>query len=75
MKYFFKKFWILIAFAILINIPLIVLGTVRTNKTVTLKGGTSIVGDFVEVENAYEAEGSLSTIYVISLDHSTICKT
>lgn len=72
MKYFFKKFWILIAFAILINIPLIVLGTVRTNKTVTLKGGTSIVGDFVEVENAYKAEGSLSTIYVISLDHSTI---
>ena len=26
----------------------------------------------MEVENAYKAEGSLSTIYVISLDHSTI---
>lgn len=72
MKYFFKRFWIIIAVAILINVPLLILGTIRTNKTVTLKGDTTIVRDFVEIENAFQAEGSLSTIYVISLDHSTI---
>ncbi len=72
MKYFFKRFWILLLLAILINIPLLVLGTVRTNKTVTLKGDTTIVKDFVEIANPYEAKGTLSTIYVISLDHSTI---
>lgn len=72
MKYFIKKFWIVILIAACINIPLLVLGTTRTNKTVTLKGDTTIVDDFVEIANPYKAEGSLSTIYVISFDHSTI---
>ncbi|MCM1131012.1 MAG: hypothetical protein NC310_06630 [Roseburia sp.] len=72
MKYFIKKFWIIILIAACINIPLLVLGATRTNKTVTLKGDTTIVDDFVEIKNPYRAEGSLSTIYVISLDHSTI---
>lgn len=72
MKYFFKRFWILIMIAVLINVPLLILGTVRTDQTVTLKGDTTIVRNFVEIENAYPAQGSLSTIYVISLDHSTI---
>lgn len=72
MKYFIKKFWIVILIAACINIPLLVLGTTRTNKTVTLKGDTTIVDDFVEITNPYKAEGSLSTIYVISFDHSTM---
>lgn len=72
MKYFIKKFYLVIVAALIINIPLIVCGTIRTNKTVTLKGDTTIVRDFVEVENAYSAAGSFSTIYVISMDHSTI---
>ncbi|MDE7384879.1 MAG: hypothetical protein K2M84_03870 [Anaeroplasmataceae bacterium] len=72
MKYFIKKFWIIILIAFCINIPLLVLGATRTNKSVTLKGDTTIVEDFVEIENPYQATGSLSTIYVISFDHSTI---
>lgn len=72
MKYFIKKFWIIILIAVCINIPLLVLGATRTDKTVTLKGDTTIVDDFVEIANPYRAKGSLSTIYVISFDHSTI---
>lgn len=72
MKYFLKRFWIIILIAVCINIPLLVLGTTRTDKTVTLKGDTTIVEDFVEIAHPHQAKGSLSTIYVISLDHSTI---
>ncbi|MDE7264296.1 MAG: hypothetical protein K2N64_06515 [Anaeroplasmataceae bacterium] len=72
MKYFLKRFWMVILLALCINIPLIVLGTTRTNQTITLKGDTTIVENFVEIENSYQAEGSFSTIYVISLDHSTL---
>ncbi|MDE6656135.1 MAG: hypothetical protein K2J85_04000 [Anaeroplasmataceae bacterium] len=72
MKYFIKRFWIVIVIALCINIPLLVVGATRTDKTITLKGDTAIVEDFVEIENSYKANGSFSTIYVISLDHSTI---
>lgn len=72
MKLFCKKYWYIMLLAMLINIPLIVFGTVRTNKTITLKGDTTIVENFVEVENAYSQAGSFSTIYVISMDHSTL---
>ncbi len=72
MKYFIKKFYLVIVVALIINVPFIVCGTLRTNKTVTLKGDTTIVDNFVEVEDAYKSKGSLSTIYVISMDHSTI---
>lgn len=72
MKYFFKKFWILIVVAICINLPILVIGVTRTDQSVTLKGDTTIVSDFVEIEHPYQAKGSLSTIYVISVDHSTI---
>ena len=57
--------------AICINIPILVVGVTRTNQSVTLKGDTTIVADFVEIDHPYKAEGSLSTIYVISVDHST----
>ena len=72
MKYFLKRFWILIVLAVCINIPILVIGVTRTNQSVTLKGDTTIVEDFVEIANPYQAKGSLSTIYVISVDHSTI---
>lgn len=72
MKYFLKRFWLVILIALCINVPLIVLGTTRTNQTVTLKGDTTVVEDFVEIEDPFRSVGSFSTIYVISLDHSTI---
>ncbi len=72
MKYFIKKFFLVIVVTLIINVPLIVCGTLRTNKTVTLKGDTTVVDNFVEIDNAYKSNGSLSTIYVISMDHSTV---
>ncbi len=72
MKYFFKRYWIPILIAFIISFPLFILGVIRTNKTVTLKGDTTIVENFVEIDNAYSQKGSFSTIYVISFDHSTI---
>lgn len=72
MKYFIKRFWIILALAILINIPILVMGVTRTNQSVTLKGDTTVVEQFVEIDHPYEANGSFSTIYVISVDHSTI---
>lgn len=72
MKYILKKYWYIFIMALIINIPLMILCTVRTDKSIVLKGDTTIVEDFVEIENAYKAEGSFSTIYVISMDYSTI---
>ncbi len=72
MKYLFKKYWFILLIALCINIPLIIFGTKKTNKSVTLKGDTTIVENFVEIDNPYTQTGSLSTIYVISLDHCTL---
>lgn len=72
MKYLIKRFWYILLMALVINIPLVVLGTVRTDKNVMLKGDTTLVKDFVEIENANLASGTFSTIYVISFDHSTL---
>lgn len=72
MKYLFKKYWFILLIALCINIPIVVFGTKRTNKTVTLKGDTTVVENFVEIDNPYPQAGSLSSIYVISLDHCTM---
>lgn len=72
MKVFLKKFWIVIAFALLVSLPLLIMGTIRTDQTVTLKGMTSVVEEFVEVENAHSQSGTFSTIGVVSIDHSTV---
>lgn len=72
MGYLFKKYWYVLVIALCINIPLIILGITKTNKTIVLKGDTTIVENFVEIENPHHQEGSLSTIYVISVDHCTI---
>lgn len=72
MKYVLKKWWFLFAIAMIINLPLLILGCISTDKTMILKGDTSVVEDFVEIENPYSSNGSFSTIFVISMDHSTI---
>ena len=72
LKPFFKKYCLVFLLEIIINLPIVILGVYRTDKTVTLKGDTTLVEDFVEIEGAYPQQGSLSSIYVISMDHSTI---
>ena len=72
MKEYFKKYWLLIVIALIINIPILVFCCVRTDKTLTLKGDTTIIEKFVEIDREYTEEGSFSSIYVISFDHSTL---
>lgn len=72
MKKFLKKYLLVILIAMAINLPIVITGAYRTNKTVTLKGDTTLIEDFVEIEGAHSQKGSLSSIYVISMDHSTI---
>lgn len=72
LKYFFKRFWVVILIALIINVPLIVMGTTRTNSYLTLKGDTMKFNSVLDIETDYKEEGSFSTIYVISFNHSTI---
>ena len=58
--------------ALIFNIPILLLCCIRTDKTLTLKGDTTVIEKFVEIDREYTEVGSFSSIYVISLDHSTI---
>ena len=49
MKIFIKKYWLLFLIATIINLPILILCCVRTDKTITLKGDTTIIEKFVEV--------------------------
>lgn len=72
MTYLLKKYWYIFVLSIFINLPILCFATIRTDKTLTLKGDTTLVEQFVRIENGYSQEGTFSTIYVISLDHSTL---
>ncbi len=71
-KKFFKKHWLILTFSLFINIPIVIMGTIRTNKDITLKGDTQNINSFIKVETDYEEKGSFSSIYVINFEHSTI---
>ena len=72
MKYLFKKYWYLMAIFSLISLPLLILGTTYTDKAIIVKGDTTDISDSVTIDYEYTEEGSFSTIFVISMEHSTI---
>lgn len=72
LKYYLKKYWILFPFILVISLPLLILCVIPTNKEIILKGDTTIFSDVIEVDTDYSQEGSFSTIYVSSMEHSTI---
>ncbi len=72
MKYFFKKYWIHLVFLLIIYIPILIITITRTDYALTLKGDTKVFNSVVEVNSDYVEEGSFSTIYVITMDKSTI---
>lgn len=72
MKHILKKFWIVICLALIINIPILILGTVRTNQSIMLKGDTSNINNVVEIDSQYDTVGSFSSIFVLSVDKCTI---
>ena len=72
MKYLFKKYWMILLFALIINVPIFVLGITRTNYSLTLKGDTTIFNSVVSIDTENEEKGSFSSIYVMSISHSTL---
>ena len=72
MKYILKKYWIHIVFMLIIYIPILIITITRTNYSLILKGDTQKFASVVEIESDYKEEGSFSTIYVISMEKSTI---
>ena len=72
MKYLLKKYKIFIIIVGIINITILVLGVTRTNKSLTLKGNTSDVNSVIEIDADYKQEGSISSIFVESINKSTI---
>lgn len=71
LKYFIKKYWVIIVFTLIINIPIICLGTIRTNKEILTKGFTTKFNSVVDVETEYEELGSFSTTAVYDIEKST----
>ena len=71
-KYILKKYWIHLVFILLINIPILIIATTRTNYEIILKGDTTKFNSVVEVDTNYIEKGSFSTIYVVSETKSTI---
>lgn len=72
MKYLLKKYWIIIFIALIINIPMLVVGTTRTNHEITTKGGTMPVNNVISVNSNYKEEGSFSSLYVTVYNKTTI---
>ncbi len=72
MKFLIKKYWLLLVFAIVINIPIFIVGVTTTNQEIVLKGDTVPFTSVVEVDTDYEEKGSFSTIYVVAMYKSTI---
>ncbi|MBE6137591.1 MAG: hypothetical protein E7176_04265 [Erysipelotrichaceae bacterium] len=72
MKQVLKKIWIVLLLCALINVPMLVVGIYRTDKSATLKGDLTDITSLVEVDNGYKEEGSFSSIYVISFDRPTL---
>lgn len=64
------KHFLVIIPIILLNIFLLIISVVRTDKTITLPGNLVDVSEVIEVEDN-NVNGSYSTIYVISFDKST----
>lgn len=72
MKYLIKKYWLLLIFALIVNVPLVFVCSYRTDQALILKGDTTKFTSVVSVDTDYETKGSFSTIYVTSMERSTI---
>ena len=70
-KYFIKRYKLYIFLALAINIPIILISTIRTNYEIISKGDTLEFTSVVDIENDYNEQGSFSTIYVMDIEKST----
>lgn len=72
MKYLFKKYWYLMVIFGCISLPIFLMGIIFTDKAIVVKGSTSEINNVVDVDYDYKEEGSFSSIFVISMEHSTV---
>ncbi len=71
-KKFIKKYYVILIFALIINLPILIMGTIRTNKDITIKGDCENINGFINIDTNYAEEGSFSSIYVVDFERSTI---
>ena len=71
LKYYIKKFWVVFPL-ILLSLFIFTVGIIRTNQAIILKGDTVKFTSVVNLDTNYTQKGSFSTIYVSSLDKTTI---
>ena len=71
LKFYIKKFWVLFP-VFIVSLFLFTVGVIRTNRAIILKGDTVEFTSVVNINTGNEQKGSFSTIYVYSVDKSTI---
>ena len=72
LKHYLRYYWYLLLFIFLISIPLLIISVIPTNKGIILKGDTEIFSNVIDVDTNYKQEGSFSTIYVSTMEKSTV---
>ena len=72
LKYYLHKYFIIFPFILLVSLPLLILSIIPTNKGIILKGDTEVFRNVINVETDYTQTGSFSTIYVSTMEKSTV---
>ena len=67
LKFYVKKFFVLFPIIVL-SLFFFIVGIVRTDKAIILKGDTVEFTSVVDVNTSYQARGSFSTIYVKNME-------
>ncbi len=67
-----RKYYIMMAIMLIPNIFSIVATTYRTNYSITAPGGTSYVDARFDIEDGYESDNNLLSLFVYSFDNSTL---
>lgn len=66
---------VLILLLTIFDLVVITLSIVRTDKDVTTPGGLNEVEALIKIDNDFEYSGSFNTIYVYSVEHSSVLQT
>ena len=71
LKFYIKRFWFLFPL-IIISLFLFIVGVIRTDKAIILKGDTVVFTSVVNINSDNIETGSFSTIYVKNMEKSTL---
>lgn len=71
LRYYVKRYWFFFPLYV-ISLFIFIVGIIRTNKALILKGDTVEFTSVVDVNTENEQHGSFSTIYVFSMEKATV---